>query len=309
MIKVQEFTRKREEINGDVGIEIEVEAKSPVLVESDVWSTKDEGSLRGGKEYVTKYPIFCDTLLKDRIEYVTKRVDTPKAKVDYKSDRTSVHIHKNVTKFTTSQVWAICTAYWLLENVLFKYCGDSRESNSFCLRLKDAEGLMKQALLDFSYEKPFGSLRAELLKYAGLNIATIYRLGSLEFRGMKGSVDPQEIYNWTIGINHLCEKTRLQFSNPEEIMDWYFKNGPTKLIDLLLFNPIKNEINKIKKVNDLVEENAFRLIDLAYGRDWNAYEAKLEGVMKKKKTPKKPAFQQPLWVADPDVYTNAYVLD
>ena len=46
---------------GDVGIEIEVEGNIK-HIENDFWSTKGDGSLRNGAEYVLNYPVPMEKL-------------------------------------------------------------------------------------------------------------------------------------------------------------------------------------------------------------------------------------------------------
>lgn len=271
--EVSFYTNEKKVVEGDVGIEIEVEpvqGKILPVINDNIWTTKSEGSLRdGGLEYVTTLPIKVDSSFRSSIEQLTSKLEQSWVSTGF---RTSIHVHKNATKMTMTQLWTSIIAYWLVENLLFEYCGEDRKSNLFCLRLKDAEGVTNYVSSAMeSYHRPFGNL-TDAIRYGGLNLNALWKFGSLEFRGMRGSIDTEEIEIWSRSLNDMVENTIKNFKNPESLMDFYYKNDWKSVVMLLFPNKMGEFMTSLHHGSQLVEENAYRLIKLAYKNDWNHYD-------------------------------------
>ncbi len=308
---VKDFMRSdRKAPDGDIGIEIEVEASGRLpLVDNTWWKTKSEQSLRnGGLEYITRGALPVDTLMFRRIEGLTSLVDTKEAQVDKESHRTSVHIHHNVTNYTPSQLWTSITAYWLLENLLFKACGEEREGNHFCLRLKDAEALILRYVSDELKvtDHPFITLDTDNVRYSGINLNAINRFGSVELRGMRGTVDPQLIHDWSLLTHSILKNAKNNFKTPESLLDMYFDKG-WKSLKSLLWEETKSldYLLKHKDIEDLIDENAFTLANVMYSCSWSNYDkimnkkAELLKSQKDKKSSKKKMDDSPWMSAFP----------
>ena len=270
--EVSFFTRYRKIINGNIGIEIEVEpkkGKTLPIINRGCWETKDENSLRnGGKEYVTKSPLLYDKDYSKNINELTASLNEKEVEVN--SFRTSVHVHLNMTQKTLNELWTIITCYWLMENLLFKYCGEDRENNHFCLRLKDAEGVIKLVDTALEYSSPFCQF-IDSYRYGGLNLSALYKFGSLEFRGMRGSVSEGEIRTWSSALYEMSELSTTFFRSPQEVLDYYYNNSVDKIIDMLFPLYLNKFLKSLDKKKDLVDENAYRLLGIAYKHNWNSY--------------------------------------
>lgn len=123
---------------GRFGIEIEVEGQNlPPAI--PYFKRVADHSLRGeSAEYVFDKPLNLDQVHKAMDAFIFYMNGV---KVD-DSDRTSVHVHLNVQQWTVKRVFTFFMLYAMFEEFLVKFCGESRENNLFCLRLKDAEGLI-----------------------------------------------------------------------------------------------------------------------------------------------------------------------
>lgn len=270
---------------GHVGIEVEVEAaKQLPPLEVKPWTCKPEQSLRGyGMEYITTGPILCNSDKTEALKALSDLLFDKYYKVDHDSPRTSVHVHVNVLGLTPTQVYTAACAYWLLENPLMKWCGPTREGNKFCLRLKDAEGILGLIKGDMrNVEKqqylPFQSYKADYCKYGGLNLNAIGRFGSLEFRGLRGVYDTKTMDLWSTSMYTLVTRAAEAFESPSALMDYYYKHGPYRLISKLLEDDL---VDQLTDIADGIEENAERVCHLAYMHNWTAWSKNTDEFIKK----------------------------
>lgn len=211
MKKLYEILGKKP-VNGDVGLEIECEGKGFKEVFTQYWRSEDDGSLRGVYpntriEYVLHNPIPV-VEVKDAVLELKKNI--PNAVPDF-SFRTSVHAHVNVLNMTGPQVLAFIYTYLLLEEPLMNFCGKERKGNRFCLRYQDADGMT--VVLERLFSKGVESIlgfEEENIRYAAINLAALRKYGSIEFRGMRGTLDEQLINIWAMALvsirNYACHQ-------------------------------------------------------------------------------------------------------
>lgn len=181
MIKVMEAFRlpKRASTSGDVGIEIEVEGDN-LPRPDEYWRCERDGSLRGeSMEYVLEEPLKLPKAL-DALAHLDACYIRGNTNV-HESVRAGVHIHINVQKLTVVELFSFMTAYLILEDLLIKYCGEYREGNLFCLRTRDAEFLL-HTLEGVASKKNYEAFSSDMLRYASMNVCSLWRYGSLEFR-------------------------------------------------------------------------------------------------------------------------------
>jgi len=190
-------------VDGEIGLEIEMEGgvsypdgSKPV---SDYWVGKADPSMQGpGVEYVLKQPI-PRTEVRPALLALKGFWKTTKAKLT-PTDRDGVHIHFNCQNLMQEQVMTFILMLVLLEDVLVRWCGESREGNIFCLRSRDAEEFLSR-LRDILIKKTFSGLDYEVLKYAAINIAPLCSYGSVEIRCMETPKDIMRVETW---VRILC---------------------------------------------------------------------------------------------------------
>jgi len=212
-------------LEGDVGVEIEVEGRQLPTRNTLHWQTTRDGSLRGGYEYVLKVPVKADDFPK-AMEELLGEFERTGAKPDF-SFRTSVHVHVNCLGLTYLQLLNFIYIGYLLEGILIDYSGEIRKGNRFCLRLRDADGLM-YTLNDMFKAKDlrviFPLLRQDALKYAAMNLASIRGLGTLEFRSMRGTIDPAVLLPWVQALVNI-RTYATKFANPKEVQKAFMADG------------------------------------------------------------------------------------
>lgn len=188
--------------NGEIGIEIECEGKNLKIPSEEYWITEDDGSLRGAfpggrAEYVLNGVFKYEDVIK-AIEHLNETQEESTLNFSF---RTSTHVHLNVCDCTENEIENIIYTYFLLENVFLQYCGAVRIGNRFCLRLADAEHLI--TYVNHFFKNGFEAVNIfskEHIKYAALNLAALPHYGSLEFRGMRGTMDPEILLPWIRAI-------------------------------------------------------------------------------------------------------------
>lgn len=271
---------------GSVALELELESKKEVYPEAVGWKTDHDGSLRYyGIEMKSASPVKEASLRAhlDNLLIGIKNYDWI-----LPSPRTSTHVHVNAMGLTPVQIYTAVCAYWFLEPYFFSLCDDSRKGNLFCLRLQDASGMV--GLIEDDIENtclnkmtPFRTFNGDAHRYSSINLASLYKFGSLEFRGLHGTIDMDLIDKWT----RLCLSTvyrSSRFANPQAFLDYTFDKGYRQVQEDLLGTSLASDIKLNEDMFDLQME---RLVDIVGVCDWNIYDKALEQVMPSKKDKKK----------------------
>lgn len=282
---------RNEPKKGDVGIEIEVEGHEPLPVapRNSCWLSKEEGSLRyHGREYITNEPQLLDNNLLKALTILSESLNKKDIVIE-NSPRTSVHIHVNVTDLHMTQMWTGVCAFWLVENMLLEYCGPERVSNLFCLRIQDAEGVLKYVQRDLNSDRPlFNHLNTDQVRYAALNLNAASKFGSLEVRCMRGTTDPILIYNWSKLVHRIIHEAHKKHNNPSDLMDYYFRTPRLDFLNSVVGEDDAKTLIKCcgRKWEDLIEDNVGSVLSIAYHHNWEKYEKRLDE-LKKDAVPKR----------------------
>ena len=215
MKKLYEYLRADKKKKGELGIEIEMEGDDLPDVDDVYWKTERDGSLRDGKEYVLKAPV---SLEETSAALLSLKAELTDSKPSF-SFRTSVHVHLNVQEMTHKEICSLIYLYYLLEEPLMTYCGRSRKGNRFCLRLQDADGVINNLRLLFNVGMEFAvnNIDQDAVRYSALNIASLPKYGSLEFRAMEGNIDINRLNIWLLAITKLKKAA----TNGLTPIDWY----------------------------------------------------------------------------------------
>lgn len=232
----------RDKHNGILfGVECEVEGERlpdmlprglPIRVEID-------GSLRGGLEYVFSKPLKKEIALKSLSVLFSQFVEA-KSKLDY-SFRTSTHVHVNVSDLQVKKVLNIVFLYTLVEDLFVHYCAEHRRGNRFCLRFKEAqhlyhilEQMIRYAQLGHE-DNVINVLDQQVTKYAALNLYTLRKYGTLEFRSLEGTNNLEKISKWMDAIENLVTVAQ-KFDSIAALHEEFF-NDPEKIVDEIFTNP------------------------------------------------------------------------
>jgi hypothetical protein len=269
----------RAKVEGDIGLELEVEAKRPLPVfREGTWIAKHDGSLRGlGMEYVTNGPIAADHTKRTKLDELIAAIEP--SKPDHESPRTSFHVHVNVREHTLTEMYTAACCYWLVDNLMTRYCGPDREGNVFCLRLKDAEQVIKSITLGLhDTVRPFRQFDNRI-RYASQNLAAVPLHGTLEYRNMRGTLDPAIMDRWSTALYKLVNRAK-EYKRPDILMDTVYEDkGYRNFLRNLFGWDFAYDLMQ-GDYADMIEENVGIVMELAYSQDWDKWEKRIDKNLK-----------------------------
>ena len=188
-----------------IGVEFEFEgvgARSVIEAATQLpfWVSKEDHSLRGnGREFVFKEPLFgvdATTALSGLVEYATKNKYVCNI-------RTGLHVHVDCRDLYPDQLRSMCIAYAAIEPLIYKWVGNNREESNFCVPWYYSEEAVQAAtriLVGLTDEHSAAErLRGEAAgyqRYAGFNMNSLDRFGSIEFRQLQTTLNLKRVIDW-----------------------------------------------------------------------------------------------------------------
>lgn len=246
---------------GLIGMEVEVEGDNLPQEIPSYWKVETDNSLRGeAKEYILKRP-FDPKSVSKAIDILVKA--TANSELHF-SHRTSVHVHINVCSLTRNQLINFLFISYFFDKTLSRFGGREIKGNRFALRISDAEGQLqlfsKLACKKESWFVP----DIQSGKYAAINLAPVGKYGSVEFRSMRGTLDPVVLKNWVSMIVALYNFS-LKFSTIKDMMYGFIDNEIefTKKV----FGTLADNFSQEHIVNDL-RFNYSLLLDIMFGVEY-----------------------------------------
>lgn len=161
------------------------------------------------------------------------------------SDRTSIHVHTNVTDLTFKQLMGLCLIYEVFEKLLFTYIGNDRDKNIFCVPWSETT-LTYSALPELIGVNGVGVIK-NWQKYTALNLIPVGTQGSIEWRHMHGNADLQFILTWLRLIGHIYKY--IQNTDIEEIKSNFLGMNTTSAYDHLLDRVFSYDADKLRTNN------------------------------------------------------------
>lgn len=262
---------------GCIGVEIEMEGDNLPTVVPKWWTVKRDDSLRnGGLEYVFKAPLTLDES-KEALKHLKQCMTTNNTKfVD--SVRAGVHIHINVLDMELRDVAKFLTLYFVMEDLLLKYCGDSREGNLFCLRATDAPYLVHTLTRAFSAGR-FKWLHTDELRYAAMNVKALGDYGSLEFRAIRTTDDFSVIEKWIEILLRIKEESS-KFNLPNDIMSQVSEIGAVGFVKKILGEHHEYFSGDVE-IHRLIRNGVENIQDFVYTIDWLRFDTEGKNPFKK----------------------------
>jgi hypothetical protein len=259
--------------SGEIGIEVEIEGGhlcSPPS--SSVWKGTQDTSLRGESlEYVLKEPLSPEGALASVDELNTMLRQSGATIHD--SIRAGVHVHKNVQQYNIIQLYNLIVTWLIFDEVMATFAGETREGNLFCLRATDAEYLIAM-LKTAAEENDLRYLTTDEIRYASINLASLSKFGSVEFRLMRTPTDVMEVKPWVELILKIVEFAE-SFSTPQHIVTSFSEINYTNFCrtcfgdKFSLLQNIPNLSEKTKRGMRLAQEVAFSI-------DWGSLIVKMD---------------------------------
>lgn len=254
-------------VKGDVGIEIELEADDipPASYTELYWRKEADASLRGeSAEYVMRTPAAIEDL--DTIFSELTRAFSVFGTKPRPTYRAGIHVHVNVQDLTPRQLITFMSAYFLVEEILLSYCDKSRKGNHFCLRMKDASYLL-DPLVRFIETQEIGVLNTDDLRYSSLNVTSLFKYGSIEFRSLESTLDFERIKVWAGVLTHLRDYA-VTLNSPVDLLGQASEMGFAQFAPIILgpwyenFKPWATEEN--------IHQGVRNIQYAIYSRNWDS---------------------------------------
>lgn len=223
-----------------IGLEYEYENTNTMDIRSwqelqHYFSAHPDGSLRkSGQEFVFTNPLFGENLL----AAITLMDDTARACKFENSYRTSMHVHLDMegTEFPHAPVAYGCL-YAVVEPLMYRFVGNKREFNNYCLPWHQSEQHFELFLDRIpTTDLPQGSPHLKILvenlkrnkvyKYAGMNFWSLGDFGTVEWRHAPVGMSKVKVIQW---IN-LIQSLKLfidhrKVPSPRDIMEEAYDLG------------------------------------------------------------------------------------
>lgn len=195
------------------------------------------------------------------------------------SNRCSVHVHVDMLDMDRIQMMNFITLCVMFEKVLYNYVEPHRSKNHFCLPLTDAEVTLNKVCKLSAYIKRDngnGNLSSILSscfsvssdKYCGINLTSIKRYGTLEFRMHHATTKMIDIVRWINILLTIKEYAMQGDRTPVNILDTKIDLGIDTIFrevlcgysSILDYNGVELDILEgIRNAQDIVAP--FRTID------------------------------------------------
>ncbi len=251
---------------GMFGVEIEVESPqdlSKVDMSGTIWEHTYDDSLRGeySGEYIFSAPQNIRSAKTNLSEFYTR---FEKAGVEIlDSGRAGTHVHINMKDLTMPQVCSFAIYWYMVEDLLIKWNGPSRENNMFSVPVSLSPQVLEFIPMLYNlneqnklsmYLRDYFS--ADYYKYSSLNWCRLWDLNTLETRIWNPS-KKDKVYKGLDILKNIYELAKSE-ENLSGISEKYSLSGPMDFARSILGNHLEtimkdtntNEESLKKKLRD-----------------------------------------------------------
>jgi hypothetical protein len=277
------------------GVEVELEGREIIDrtgVLGKYWSAHNDGSLRQLRpgdqaiEYVLNKPTNWENT-KFAVNLLCKFLTLPDKKV-YDSYRTSIHVHVNCLQETMGTIYNYITLATIFDELLVSQNGEHRIGNNFCLRMKDAEGVIHDLMESIANHGNVNGIHQNN-RYSSVNIGSLLKFGTIEFRSLECTTDANRILHWIETCQAMKQAAR-EYANPREIITQFSQEGPAQFLVHIL-GPLAEKYTNVPDMQRMLYTGARLAQDLAYCSDWKANAAAKPPPKPRKKVDPNAAFR------------------
>ena len=256
-------------VKGDMGIEIELSGErlpGGVDLAHTLWRRDVDGSIKGAVdsgEYVLRSPVKINEV--DKVLH-----DLDNAFINHKTKivpniTTGTHVHVNVQDLTPAQLISYVCCYLIVEELMVDWCHPSRKGNHFCLRAIDAEYLVRLLIEAIEHDN-IRMLETEDIRYSSINLLSLFKYGSVEFRALEGTNDFDKLRTWC-NMLYKLKQNSLQFKSPKHVYEKISGEGSDAFLSRLLgeYAHLLKTVGWQRKIRNGIVISQ----DIAFARDWD----------------------------------------
>lgn len=218
-------------------VEFELEKVQDFRIDHASWEVGEDHSLRNGLEWKLRRPLMGKRLAVAINTFFDALDAVPKNDRPVVSYRTGLHVHLNFSRSESdnaSQLRTMVASYFLVEGLMFAFAGVDRKWCGYCWSMADANGLLHKVLDPELPERQLEIAVRDSSRYLGLNLQSLSKYGSLEFRHMEMTLDRARVINWMNSIMNLRLYAASYDSSDErafeKVLDSYQRLGPTAFV-------------------------------------------------------------------------------
>lgn len=258
---------------GEIGIELETIGKRLPLDhfhETNLWKIVPDQSVKPrpgeeAREYVLRQPI-GRAKVEQALTELLNEFKLHNSEVAEGRLSNSTHIHINAQQLTMVQVYTWLTLYFIFEELLVRWAGEDRIGNLFCLRAKDAEGLI-HLLKTCAKQDEFQSFKLNSYRYAAANVVALTKYGSLEFRALRGTANKDVLLLWINTLLAIKDKA-LEYRDPVAVLADFSQRSCLGMIRHVLPLDMQNFVLTQRDVIDVMYEGARLAQDFVFATKW-----------------------------------------
>lgn len=205
-----------------VGIEIEVENVNStftqhILDHCSMWESHRDGSLRGGMEFVFNRPLAGVDVERAVREFCNVSNEAPSVLgiTPNSSCRTGIHIHVNMQENEDTHVTLqnYIKLFWMFEHAFFGWAGEWRKLIGYCRPISEGseesvEPFLHLTTLKDEKELLYQLKHPKLSRYHSMNVASLVKYGTVEFRLFPTVFDAELILTWVLSLLLLKKAAR-----------------------------------------------------------------------------------------------------
>jgi hypothetical protein len=255
-------------VDGEIGVEVEVEGNPNTNFVDNRWVCTKDGSLRGlgSREFVLNKPQSEDEAIKSVCDLYTQ-ITSNQGMID-DSMRAGVHVHLNFSKNTIKEVLTFLALYYSFEIILTNRFGPDRVGNLFCLRVVDAEYTSESILQAINTNNYRSWFKTDNIRYSACNLAALPKYGSIEFRALKTPLTPQPIVEWIQILSRLKTLSK-NFKDPAEVLTVFSAGGDKEIIEIILGKEEAEKTVNLPSYNDDLLEGIRAIQFWAFSKKWD----------------------------------------
>lgn len=207
-----------------IGIEVEFEIPrdSSHHEMSNVrgWAKHSDGSLQYGVEYVLTSPLYGDDLTRAIYSFFNAEFALAR------NTTSSTHIHIDMTEkeTTLSSLQTLLSIVYVLEPAIFHIVDPSREWCGYTNPLESADVGVLASLMAGDGDKFSTGTGSIGSRYYGVNVQSLAKFGSLEFRYFPTATSSSELIGW-VKLVQCIKLASLTMGESREVIDMFFDSG------------------------------------------------------------------------------------